>query len=88
MRVPYTNMTSVYERPEGVTEKEWQQFLAEIERNDESLRNLICPDCGCPITKTLDRRQAGVALVQGTWFNYRCTNPKGCGFFVDQCEPD
>ncbi len=77
-----------FERPEGVTEKEWSQFLAEVERQDACLHDLVCPDCGSPLTKKLDAYQAGPTLVQGTWFNYRCTNPAGCRFLVDQCEPD
>jgi hypothetical protein len=80
-------MPAAYERPEGVTDSEWKEFLAQIEKNDECLRNRVCPDCESPLTKALDFRQAGPTLVQGTWFKYRCTKT-GCSFFVDQCEPD
>jgi hypothetical protein len=75
-----------YERPEGVTEKEWSQFLADLERNDRCLYDLICPDCGNPLSKRVDSSQVDPALSPGTWFNYRCTNPVGCPFSVDQCE--
>lgn len=85
---PYTTMPAAYERPEGVTDKEWQQFLVQIEKNDECLLKRVCPDCGSKLTKMLDPRQDGPTLAEGSWFNYRCTNPAGCPFFVDQCEPD
>lgn len=81
-------MHAAYERPEGVTDSEWKEFLAQIEKDDECLRKRVCPDCGSPLTKKLDGRQVGDTLVLGTWFNYRCTNPIGCQFLVDQCEPD
>ncbi len=78
-------MPAAYERPEGVTEKEWQMFLDDIQRHDEALQKLVCPDCGGPLTKKLDPRQGGATIVVGTWFNYRCV---GCKFFMDQCEPE
>lgn len=77
-------MAAAYERPEGVTDAEWKEFLQEIEKNEEALRKLVCPDCGSPLTKQLDPRQAGVSEAPGLWYNYRCTSQ--CGFLVDQKE--
>lgn len=77
-----------YEKPEGLSEEEWRQFLSDIEKQDACLRDLVCPDCGSPLMKSLDPRQSGGTLHAGTWFNYRCTNRPQCKFLVDQCEPD
>ncbi len=78
-------MAGVYERPEGVTDAEWEMFLKEIEVHDEALRKRICPNCEGALTKRLDPRQAGESQAPGLWYNYRCTKP-GCGFAVDQRE--
>ncbi len=78
-------MAGAYERPDGLTDAEWQMFLNEMEAHDEALRKRTCPKCGSPLTKRLDPRQVGESEALGLWYNYRCTL-RGCGFAVDQRE--
>jgi hypothetical protein len=68
-----------YERPEGVTDAEWDSFNRDIERVEEGLRTRICPDCRGKLVKKLDPVQD----LPGIWFIYKC---QGCNFSVDQCE--
>jgi len=77
-------MACAYERPEGVTDAEWKEFLQKIDTYEEALRKRVCPDCGSALTKQLDPQQAGDSDAQGLWYNYRCTSR--CGFFMDQRE--
>ncbi len=70
-----------YERPEGVTDAEWDRFNQDIERVEEGLQTRTCPDCKSPMTKKLDDIQD--SRGGGVWFVYRCTS---CRFSVDQCE--
>jgi len=79
-------MADPYERPEGVTDAEWRLFLKEMDDMEEALKKRICRLCGSPLSKTLDKRQDGNSDKSGLWFNYRCTNPACCTFFVDQKE--
>lgn len=70
-----------HERPEGVTDAEWERFNRDVARVEEALSTRICPDCRHPLAKKLDPKQdAG-----GVWFLYRCVN-RLCNFRVDRCE--
>lgn len=68
-----------YERPEGVTDAEWDRFNHDVSRVEESIVTRICPDCRNRLNKKLDPHQD----KGGVWFKYQCTN---CNFVVDQCE--
>ena len=70
-----------YERPEGVTDAEWERFNRDVTRVEESLVIRICPDCRNRLDKKLDPDQD----EGGLWFVYTCTN-RLCNFVVDQCE--
>ena len=61
--------------------------IADLKAEDQKIDAGICPKCGSKLTRILDRRQDGPTEVAGKWFNYRCGNPRECGWFADRCEP-
>lgn len=75
----YTPMS--HERPEGVTDAEWERFNHDVARVEKALVIRICPDCRSPLSKKLDPKQD----EGGVWFLYRCSNHR-CNFSVDRCE--
>lgn len=76
-------MTEKYERPEGVTEREWAEFVENIEEHEDALLRRICLDCGSSLTKKMDPKKENGG--RGVWFNYCCVN-SDCEFALDQFE--
>lgn len=71
----------------GASEADIELAVADMKAMDEKIDAGICPRCGSKITRMEDPRQAGPTEVAGKWFNYRCGNPRACGWFADRCEP-
>lgn len=71
-------MPPEYERPEGVTDYEWQIFMREVEEAEASILKRICPYCRHTLIKSAQE-------APGLWFSYECTNAE-CGFVVEQEE--
>lgn len=70
-------------RAAGKTHQEIAELFAEHDHVTGCLDRKCCPQCGAPLTRTLDTRQDGDTFGYGLWFNYRCT---GCGYMVDRAE--
>jgi hypothetical protein len=71
----------------GAPADQVEAAIADMKAEDTKIDAQICPRCGSKITRMLDRRQDGPTEVAGKWFNYRCSNLRVCGWFVDRCEP-
>lgn len=68
----------------GLTPEEADQVIDESRQLDEQLNNRTCPQCAKSIARVLDGNQAGVSLVQGSWFKYHCQH---CGYIMCRIEP-
>ena len=62
-----------------------EAVIADMKAEDAKITAGYCPNCGSPLTRVMDPRQAGSTQVAGKWFNYRCI--ARCGWFADRCEP-
>lgn len=71
----------------GISETDANKAVEEMRAEDAKIDAGVCPKCGSKITRIEDPRQAGPTKIAGKWFNYRCGNPRACGWFADRCEP-
>lgn len=71
----------------GASETDAHKAVEEMRAEDAKIDAGVCPKCGSKITRIEDPRQAGSTGIAGRWFNYRCGNPRSCGWFADRCEP-
>lgn len=72
-------------RPRGISDKDWNQFLADHEKLEEAFKKKVCPKCGGAMLRIgPDVRQAGPSAQPGVWVKYQCA--RKCGWFMDRKE--